>query len=225
MKNVSTKEIVSVIKEKGIPIQWQEFGMKLSMDGALSTEITNKIITYRKNKNHSEALIKEITKLFQAKIENLVMAQQLLQNTIAEYDKQSIWSELDDQMFTVNFDEVIDFLRSDFALHPYPVVLESLRFNWKYMKENGVRQFYIMTQEYLEKVKSITKEAKSAFGDEVMTKLSKPYWLLRSDLISIEVPMHCDTCRITISVIIAAREITQVGFFKKASREAMTVKV
>lgn len=128
-------------------------------------------------------------------------------------------------MLTVNIDEVIDFLRSDFALYPYPVVLESLRFNWKYMKENGIRQFYIMTQEYLEKVKGVTQEAKSAFGDEVMTKLSKPYWLLRSDLISIEVPMHCDVCRVTISVIIAAREITQTGFLKKASREEMTVKV
>ena len=46
-------------------------------------------------------------------------------------------------------DEAIGALAADFALHPLPIVVESLRFNFRYVLDHGYRAFYQMTADYL----------------------------------------------------------------------------
>jgi len=222
MKTLASS-IIQTIKEKGIPVQWQEFGMKLSLDAAISTKIVERIMKYRTSKD--SRLVKEILKEYNKKIENLREAQKLLKENIHDYDANGIWKDLDVQIKMINIDEIISLLKKDFAIHPFPVVLESLKFNWNYMKENGVRSFYLMTANYLHEIEVITQKAKDKFEEEFRIGIVAPYWLLHSDLLSMEVPMHCDVCRITISVVIAARELLQANFLRLAARAGELVQV
>ncbi len=222
MKNLA-ESIVEVINEKGVPVQWQEFGMKLSKDAAISTEIAYKIMEYRLDKNSQIA--NDIITAFDKKLANLKEAQKLLKQNIDDYDTKAIWEELDNQVKKIDIDEIIALLRKDFAIHPFPIILESLKFNWGYMRQNSVRDFYSMTESYLKEMEGITRHAKNEFEKEMKTTIIKPYWLLRSDLLSMEVPMHCDVCRITIAVIIAAKDVAQPNFLVLASRNGEMVRV
>lgn len=217
------KSIVEVINQKGIPVQWQEFGMRLSTDAAISTEIVNKIMNYRTSRDSK--LVDDIFSAFDRKLNNLRDAQKLLKENMDDYDAKRIWNELDAQIDTLDINDIVMLLWEDFAIHPFPVVLESLKFNWNYMKENGVRKFYSMTADYLQKMEMVTQEAKKKFDEETKNGVAKPYWLLRSDLLSMEVPMHCDVCRITIAVVIAAKELLQTNFLMSAARAGETVRV
>lgn len=103
------------------------------------------------------------------------------------------------------FDEKLDNLdeaRTFQALPPSVVVvlvvLESVRFNFTYIKERGFRSFYGMTDSYLAEIVTLTEEGRAAFEADLGNETFPPFWLFKLDLNSIEVPTHCDICRLVI---------------------------
>ncbi|MBE3588691.1 MAG: hypothetical protein IMW93_09105 [Thermoanaerobacteraceae bacterium] len=94
-KTITREEhILGRIAIEGIPDPWQNFGEKLSLDGALSTYIVRKIKEARKG-NH-EAYNEALT-LFKDKIDNLKAAQVLLLTVLEEYDNKRFWQTLDNR--------------------------------------------------------------------------------------------------------------------------------
>lgn len=194
------QKVLSLITQRVIPDPWQNFEMKLLKDGAISTNIVQGVFMVCKRgtpETQKRALL-----LFDEKLENLAEAQNLLRNLMQEYDSTGTWEKLDATMQTIDIESLLVALRKDFGLHPFPDVLKSLKFNWNFMRKDGVRAFYVMTDEYLTKIENITKSAKQSFQKETETNLVEPYWLFHMDLASIEVPAHCDVCRMTITAVI-----------------------
>ncbi|KYK29824.1 MAG: hypothetical protein HXS48_10790 [Theionarchaea archaeon] len=202
--NSQGQRLINKIAQKGIPDTWQRFGHMLSRDSAISTFIVEAVEEARRERTPESQ--EKVFTLFERKLKNLAEARNLISNVLPEYDAAHTWENLDAALSRLDTESLIEVLEKDFGLHPYPVVLESLKANWKYMRENGVRAFYEMTDEYLAKVEQITINARTSFQDEIRTGSTEPYWLIHVDLVSIEVPCHCDTCRITITPIILLME-------------------
>ena len=155
--------------------------------------------------NHDRA-----RRLFSSKLENLNEAIELLDDVMFDYDRDGEWEVLDRAVIAMNLDQAVDLLSPDFMIHPFPVVLRSLEFNWEHMRRNGVRQFYAMTKKYLEELRQITREAMSLYEEELRSGIVYPYWLIRLDLISIETPTHCGVCRMSIALVLALVEVERV---------------
>ena len=202
--NSQGQELINRIAQKGIPDTWQRFGHMLSKDSAISTFIVEAVEEARSEKTPESR--ERVSHLFDQKLENLAEARNLVRTVLQEYDAAGTWEKLDAALTRMDTESLIEVLEKDFGLHPFPVVLESLKANWKYMREHGVRSFYVMTDEYLAKVERITSNARTSFQDEMRTGSIEPYWLIHVDLVSIEVPCHCDVCRITITPIILLME-------------------
>lgn len=194
------QSIYNKIAQKGIPDTWQIFGHMLSKDSAISTFIVEAVEEARHERSPESQ--QKVLNLFEKKLKNLDDARSLLHTVLPEYDAAGLWDNLDAALRRLESESLLKILEKDFGLHPFPVVLESLKANWKYMRENGVRAFYVMTDEYLAKVEKITRNALTSFKDEVRTGSTEPYWLIHVDLVSIEVPCHCDVCRYTVTPII-----------------------
>ena len=204
--STKTNSAIQNIKKNGIADPWQKFGMLLSNDGAVSTILVREIFTGRKN---AYANLKEIHRLFADKQENLQEAKSLLSDIMAKYDSDGIWHELDLSIKELDIEEALGTLQEDFGQHPFPIVLNSLKFNWNFMKEKGVREFYVMTQDYLDKLVEVTNDGLLRFNKELQQNQIEPYWLLKMDLNSIETPCHCDVCRLTISYILEIKAISE----------------
>ncbi len=196
---------LDIIKGYGIPDPWQKFGTLLSKDGSLSTQLVEAVAAVRTKQDVTSQM--HATQLFERKLENLAAARSLLRETMDRYDTEGTWEKLDAALKDFEVSEAIGVLSEDFAIHPFPVVLKSLEFNWNYMKQHGIRRFYEMTDQYLSQIKEVTENASAAFRDEAVTGIVKPYWLIRADLLSIEVPTHCDVCRLTIAVLLGLRAV------------------
>lgn len=202
--NSQGQNLINKIAQKGIPDTWQRFGHMLSKDSAISTFIVEAVEEARGEKTPESQ--EKVFNLFKKKLKNLAEARALLHTVLPEYDAAGLWEKLDTALSKLDTESLLEVLEKDFGLHPFPVVLESLKANWKYMRENGVRTFYEMTDDYLAKIEQITRNACISFQDEIRTGSIEPYWLIHADLASIEVPCHCDVCRITITPIILLME-------------------
>ncbi|WP_202124358.1 hypothetical protein [Actinomadura physcomitrii] len=86
--------------------------------------------------------------------------------------------------------------------HPFPIALESLRFNWGYMKEHGVRAFYEMTARYVSDLADSNTRWREAFEAERATGVIDRITTVEADLVSEEAPMHCDICQKTITALL-----------------------
>lgn len=201
-----TNFAISQIKQNGIADPWQKFGMLLSNDGAISTYLVREVF---KGRESDYTNLNEIFRLFYEKTENLIKAKELLADTMTKYDMDGIWNELDESIAEFDIEEAIKTLEEDFDSHPFPIVLNSLRFNWTFMKNKSVREFYVMTNGYLNQLLDLTNDALVRFEKEKEMKIVEPYWLIKMDLNSIETPCHCDVCRLTISYILEIRNINQ----------------
>lgn len=209
MINTQGQKIIALVKQQGFPAPWQNFGSRLSKDGSLSTSIVEKVFESRR-KGTSESQEK-VRSLFNQKLDNLTEARDLLKILMAEYDSTNTWEKLDATIKSLEIHSLVDALQEDFGFHPFPIVLESLKFNWGYMKDNGVRSFYEMTNDYLTKIETLTQDAKKAYQKEVETGSVEPYWLFQMDLASIEVPTHCDVCRMSITPLILLTQEQKVS--------------
>lgn len=190
-------QFVQTISERGIPDQWQRLGWVLAYDGAISTHLVRAV-----QEAHTTGAVEAqdmARRLFDEKLDNLAEARGFIAAKLAEYDHADRWRRLDQVIRTVDVDQVIEELRPHFGLHPFPVVLESVRFNFRFVQKNGFRAFYTMTDDYLAHVVTLTEEGRAAFDADDYGDTFPPFWLFKLDLNSIEVPTHCDVCRVVIT--------------------------
>lgn len=190
-------QFVQTITERGIPDQWQRLGWVLAYDGAISTHLVRAVQeAYRSDSAQARGAVH---RLFDEKLDNLAEARRFIAAKVTEYDHSGRWERLDDVVRTADVDQVIEELRPHFGLHPFSVVLESVRFNFHYVAEHGFRAFYTMTDDYLSKVVTLTEHGRASFESNEGTDTFPPFWLFKLDLNSIEVPTHCDVCRLVIT--------------------------
>ncbi len=81
-------------------------------------------------------------------------------------------------------------------------MLTSLRFNWQYMKDHGVRAFYTMCSDYVAALQVNTGRWREAWDREVDTGVVDQLTTIQCDLVSIEAPLHCDVCNKTITALL-----------------------
>ncbi|MDQ3577251.1 MAG: hypothetical protein M3443_06550 [Actinomycetota bacterium] len=190
-------QFLQTISDKGIPDQWQRLGWVLAYDGAISTHIVRAV--QEAYESGSDDARHAVLRLFDEKRDNLAEARAFIASKLAEYDKGGRWSLLDDVIRSVNIDQVMDELRPHFGFHPFPVVIESIRFNLAYIRDHGFRAFYVMTDEYVAQIEILTEEGRATFEANERSATFPPFWLFKLDLSSIEVPTHCDVCRLVIT--------------------------
>ena len=148
-------------------------------------------------------------RLFDEKQENLAEARQFITDRLAEYDASGRWAKLDAVIQDVDTGRLVDELHPHFGFHPFPIVLESFKFNIGYIREHGFRAFYTMIDAYLVEIERLTREGRNSFEANENDGHFPPFWLFKLDLNSIEVPTHCDVCRLVITYAERALEAVE----------------
>ncbi|SFE28270.1 hypothetical protein SAMN04487819_110135 [Actinopolyspora alba] len=190
---LSGTQFLNGIAEHGIPPTWDEFGTYMSQDGAL---VTHLVAAVREVHNTGSDQARDATlRLFDEKRGNLAAARNLLADRIVAYRESGRWAELDAVVRSADVDQLIDSMRVHFGLHPFPIALESVRFNFEYVRQHGFEAFYRMTDEYLFEIERLTTEARTAFETEPIGESFPPFWLYKLDMVSTEVPSHCHICQ------------------------------
>src|SRR5688500_540122 len=123
-------QVFAAIAEHGYPDPWAAFGDHLSWEAALSVQLKDRIDTYRKEPGGSAA--GEALGLFERKTANLDAARRLLAKATEEYDTSGMWAVLDERATRLDVDDMSERWAKGLVLHPFPIALESLRFNWGY---------------------------------------------------------------------------------------------
>ncbi|MGH3797386.1 MAG: hypothetical protein ACRDSP_21150 [Pseudonocardiaceae bacterium] len=194
------RAIFTTINERGIPEPWLSFGDCLCRESAHATELKRVIEVARKEQDvTSRATVAEV---FEAKISNLAIAVGILDHVCRNYDGTGKWDRLDRLASRLDIDDVSETWGTVLAVHPLPLVLNSLRFNWQYMKDNSVRAFYIMCSEYVTGLQINTTRWRQAWDCEVGTGIIDQLTTIQCDLVSIEAPLHCDVCNKTITALL-----------------------
>lgn len=192
--------IFAITAERGFPDPWLSFGDSLCDEAALSTELTRAISKARKEPSDTTRL--SVASAFEAKEANLRRCAGILDQVLSDYDASGMWRVLDERAGRLDVADVLETWSRTQALHPFPVVLKSLEFNWGYMKEHGVRSFYEMTRGYITRLQENTERWHTAWTTEVETGVVDRITSIECDLASIEAPMHCDVCKKTITALL-----------------------
>lgn len=182
------------VERYGIPPVWCEFGSRMSQVGALASALARAVA--EAHAGVTPETKQAALRLFDEQDANLSEARGLLAEQLVRYRKNGRWDVLDAVVKAADIDAVIDTLRPHFGLHPYPVVVESTRFNFEYVQRHGFESFYRMTDDYLGKIEEITVNGRMQFEGEV-TEVEQwpPFWLYKLEMASIEVPSHCHVCK------------------------------
>ncbi len=192
--------IFEVTAERGFPDPWLSFGDSLCDEAALSTELTRALTKARKEPSGETRA--EVDRVFVAKEANIRRCGGILDQVLSDYDESGMWTVLDEKAGRLDIADVVETWSRTQALHPFPVVLKSLEFNWGYMKEHGVRAFYEMTRGYITRLQENTERWHAAWDAEVTTGEVDRITSIECDLASIEAPMHCDVCKKTITALL-----------------------
>lgn len=198
-------------KAHGFYEPFQTLGVMLSLDSALSTWLARAIREYRLSK--SESLKQASFGYLNQREQNLEEACKLIDRIIADYDRNGMWDELFDLRRRFSSSDMCEVLLPDFGLHGFPIVVESARWNADYMLKHSVREFYVYTRGYLERVNQNVRESRDRFNVEVVSAKVESAWLELMDLNGIEVADHCDVCRKVISLLLRLRDMTRAGEF------------
>ncbi|WP_170837251.1 hypothetical protein [Actinopolyspora xinjiangensis] len=75
-------------------------------------------------------------------------------------------------------------MRVHFGGHPFPIALESVRFDFEYVRQHGFEAFCRMADEYLSEVEHLTGEARTAFEIEPLGDGFPQFWLYELDMAS-----------------------------------------
>ncbi|GAA4338180.1 hypothetical protein ACFQY7_31520 [Actinomadura luteofluorescens] len=197
---VQGDRIFAAIKERGFPDPWSTFGECLSWESAYAVLLKQAIDDARKG---SDGLVlATVSDLFEKKTGNLAAARRLLAGTLTEYDRSGMWRLLDERASRLDIDDVSERWARGLVEHPFPIALLSLQFNWRYMKEHGVRAFYEMTAGYLDGLSANTRRWAEAWAAEEETGVVDRVTTVECDLASEEAPMHCDICKKTITALL-----------------------
>ncbi|WP_434592910.1 hypothetical protein [Streptomyces sp. A5-4] len=192
--------IFQITAEQGFPDPWLSFGDSLCDEAALSTELTRAISKARKEP--TDETHAEVSHVFDAKKANLRRCAGILDQVLSDYDASGMWDVLNERATRLDVQDVLETWGRTQALHPFPVVLRSLEFNWGYMKEHGVRAFYEMTHGYVSRLQDNTARWHEAWQGEAETGVVDRITSIECDLASIEAPMHCDVCKKTITALL-----------------------
>src|SRR5690606_128890 len=149
------------IAERGIPDQWQRLGWVLAYDGAISTHLVRAV--QEAHESGSAGARDAALRLFDEKENNLAEARRFIASKLDEYDSSGRWAKLDAVIRDVDVDQLVDELRPHFGFHPFPLVLGSFKFSTNYIRENGFRSFYTMTDAYLVEIGKLTREGRESF--------------------------------------------------------------
>ncbi|MEU8799556.1 hypothetical protein [Spirillospora sp. NPDC048819] len=121
---------------------------------------------------------------------------------LIEYDRNGMWQILDERGARLDIGDVSERWARGLVEHPSPIALLSLQFNWRYMKEHGVRAFYEMTAQYVDDLAANTDRWAKAWAAEEATGAIDRVTTVECDLASEEAPMHCDICKKTITALL-----------------------
>lgn len=197
---VQGDRIFAAIASRGFPDPWATFGEHLSWESAYAVQLKAAIDDARKDP--AEEAFAEVARLFGLKAENLDDAAQLLAKVLVEYDENGMWTVLDGRAAELDIADVSERWAHGLVTHPFPIALLSLQFNWKYMKDNGVRAFYEMTARYVADLIESNDRWREAFDNERKTGVLDRITTVEADLASEEAPMHCDICKKTITALL-----------------------
>lgn len=181
------------IAERGIPAKWGRFGTHMSAEGAIVTHLVAAV--KEAQEIEGEQAREAALRLFDEKRDNLAAARKLIADQLVDYRASGRWAQLDAVVRAANVDELIEEMRPHFGLHPYPIVLESVRFNFEYVRAHGFEEFYRMTDRYLTEIERLTEEGRAEFEAGADSKSFPPFWLYKLDQASVEVPAHCHICQ------------------------------
>ncbi|MDF5752958.1 hypothetical protein [Spongiactinospora sp. TRM90649] len=118
-------------------------------------------------KNQDEVTLASVAALFAVKDANLKKARRLLEQVLIDHDRKGMWSDLDKRAARLDIEDVSERWARGLVEHPFPIALRSLRFNWTYMKEHGVRAFYEMTTRYVDHLSDNTARWLGAWEQEI----------------------------------------------------------
>ncbi|WP_396454986.1 hypothetical protein [Actinomadura sp.] len=197
---VQGDRIFAAIEQRGFPDPWSAFGECLSWESAYAVQLKQAIDQARKGTNAQ--LGRDISVLFQRKTANLADARKLLDDVLIEYDRNGTWQMLHERVARLDIDDVSERWAKGLVEHPFPIALLSLQFNWRYMKEHGVRAFYEMTARYVDDLIANTDRWERAWAAEEATGAIDRVTTVECDLASEEAPMHCDICKKTITALL-----------------------
>jgi hypothetical protein len=197
---VQGDRIFAAIEQRGFPDPWSTFGECLSWESAYAVQLKQAIDQARKGANTQ--LGQDVSGLFQRKSANLANARKLLDDVLIEYDRNGMWQVLDERAAHLDIDDVSERWARGLVEHPFPIALLSLQFNWRYMKEHGVRAFYEMTAHYVDDLAANTDRWAQAWAAEEATGTIDRVTTVECDLASEEAPMHCDICKKTITALL-----------------------
>lgn len=181
------------IAERGIPAKWGQFGTHMSADGAIVTHLVAAV--KEAQETQSREAREAVLRLFDEKRDNLAAARKLIADQLVEYRESGRWARLDAVIRAADVDELIEGMREHFGLHPYPIVLASVRFNFEYVRDHGFEEFYRMTDRYLVEIERLTEEGRAEFEASRDSESFPPFWLYKLDQASVEVPAHCHICQ------------------------------
>ncbi|MEV0661265.1 hypothetical protein ACIBI3_09100 [Actinomadura luteofluorescens] len=126
-------------------------------------------VRWRCGKSSAPTIRGTVSDLFGKKADNLASARRLLAETLTEYDQSGMWRLLDERASRLDIDDVSERWARGLVEHPFPIALLSLQFNWRYMKEHGVRAFYEMTASYVDGLSTNTHRWAEAWAAEAAT--------------------------------------------------------
>jgi hypothetical protein len=192
--------IFAAIKEKGFPDPWATFGECMSWESAYAVQLKQAIDLARKKQDKQTNAA--VDALFTLKDANLRKARRLLADVLTEYDHTGMWAKLDTRARELDISDVSERWARGLVEHPYPIALNSLQFNWTYMKDHGVRAFYEMTARYVDDLRTNTERWRDAWDEEASTGIIDRISTVECDLASEEAPMHCDICKKTITALL-----------------------
>jgi len=191
---------MAVTAERGFPEPWLSFGNCLCNESALSTRLKGAIETARKEQD--TASLTTVTEVFDRKAANLDTAAGILAQVRREYDGTGEWTRLDELAARLDIADVSEEWGAVLNVHPLPLVMNSLQFNWNYMKTFGVAAFYAMCADYVAALQKNTERWQTAWTTEVETGVVDILTTVQCDLVSIEAPLHCDACKKTITALL-----------------------
>lgn len=142
--------IFQITAERGFPDPWLSFGDALCDEARYATEAMRLIAVARKDATPANQ--DAVRAQLQKKADNIQHCADILTQVRHDYDQTGMWEQLDDKARRLDIADVLGTWARTQELHPYPMVLKSLEFNWTYMKEHGVKAFYEMTSEYVGKL-------------------------------------------------------------------------
>lgn len=196
--------IFAAVSQRGFPDPWATFGECLSWESAYAVQLKQAIDTARKGTD--DQISNTINDLFERKTGNLTTARRLLDDVLADYDRTGMWRLLDERAAKLDIDDVSERWGRALVEHPFPIALMSLQFNWRYMKDHGVRAFYEMTARYVDDLLDNTRRWADAWATEAKTSVIDRLTTVECDLASEEAPMHCDICKKTITALLYLEE-------------------